>query len=47
MRECYHAPCDFPLNPQVKPDSLYFLSKAAQALVLSLVELTGGRKESS
>ena len=43
MRECYHEPCDYPLNPGVKPDSLYFLAKATQALVLTLVELTGGR----
>ena len=43
MRECYHEVCDYPLNPGVKPDSLYFLAKATQALVLTLVELTGGR----
>ena len=46
MRECYHETCDSPLNPGVvKPDSLYFLAKATQALVLTLVELTGGRDQ--
>ncbi len=42
MRRCYHQPCDFPGNPELEPEGLYFLSKTAQALVLAVAELAEG-----
>ena len=43
MRSCYHKECDSGSNPNLrKPEGLKFLAKTAQAVVLSLAELSGG-----
>lgn len=42
MRSCYHQNCDYPDNPDIKPESLYFLAKATQAIVLAVADLTNG-----
>ena len=42
MQECYHQSCDFPGNPDLKPNSFYFLTKTIQAVVLAAADLTGG-----
>ncbi len=41
MRRCYHQRCDFPGNPELEPEGLYFMAKTAQALVLAAAELSG------
>ena len=43
MRSCYHKECDSGSNPNLrKPEGLKFLAKTAQAVVLSVAELSGG-----
>ena len=42
MKTCYHETCDFAGNPEIKPESLYFLAKTAQVLTLAVAELTEG-----
>ena len=42
MRRCYHSPCDdIPALMEAAPDNLPFLAHTTQALINTLVDLSG------
>ncbi len=42
MRKCYHKPCDYPGNPDLRPENTDFMAKTAQAITLAVADMTQG-----